>query len=149
MYQLREMFKLEESDIENGSEIIKFLDNMASAISNEKSPQKFIKHSKNPNQTPPSVRHLVVVNHRLYWKERPQDSNNKVKSFHLARIRQVQIGKVSKALKNAAKTVPDNRCLCIRSDHATLDLEAESPQVALKWMEFLSGFIRHFEFLDG
>jgi len=122
---------------DDDDKMIKFLDKMTKQV---QSGARFNKHRKKGS---PEHRWVLVKFGRLYWKERVTDKNNKSHSFNLAKVKHVMSGKVTKALQEA-KDVSDKACFSVMSDKQTLDLQAESDEVAIEWVNYLMGYVRHF-----
>ncbi|ETO18261.1 disheveled-associated activator of morphogenesis 1 [Reticulomyxa filosa] len=127
---------------DDDNKMIKFLDKMTKQV------QKGARFNKHRKKGGPQHRWVLVRFGRLYWKERVTDKNNKSHSFNLTKIRQVLAGKVTRALQEA-KDAPDRACFCVAGESVTLDLQAETEEVANEWVNYLKGYVRHYERQGG
>jgi len=117
--------------------MLKFLDKMTKQVQNG---ARFNKHRKKGS---PEHRWVLVRLGRLFWKERVTDKNQKSHSFNLTKVKYVMPGKVTRALQEA-KDVSEGACFCVASDKVTLDLQAESEEVATEWVHYLKAYVRHY-----
>ncbi|ETO20872.1 hypothetical protein RFI_16336, partial [Reticulomyxa filosa] len=117
--------------------MLKFLDKMTKQVQHG---ARFNKHRK---KGAPEHRWVLVKFGRLFWKERVSDKNHKSHSFNLTKVKYVAPGKVTRALQDA-KDVPEGTCFSVASDSVTLDLQAESEDVANEWVNYLRGYVRHY-----
>ena len=105
---------------------------------------RFYKHmkSKTDKKEIPTRRWILVNNDRLYWKEYSLDRNRKSKSKHLSKIMAVQLGKVTKALKQATDA-PEEQCFSVITKKSTIDLQAENEKMAFEWVTYLNALVKH------